>query len=106
MDTVQQLSLLSPEDDLLLILGAWLSAGWGQQSRQIITHNIRGSALIDTILSASGYWSIKHNEIIILISNISVCTLLKEKIHICQNIVHKIKMPHPQLFLIFIKYVV
>lgn len=32
MDKVLQLSLLSPEGDLLLILVAWLSAGWGKQS--------------------------------------------------------------------------
>lgn len=32
MDKVLQLSLLSPEGDLLLKLAAWWNAGWGKQS--------------------------------------------------------------------------
>lgn len=37
MDKVLQLSLLSPEGDLLLILEAWWSAGWGKQSTNYYT---------------------------------------------------------------------
>lgn len=37
MDKVLQLSLLSPEGGLLLILVAWLNAGWGKQSTNYYT---------------------------------------------------------------------